>query len=120
MLRAPVGIAYPLVRGPVAKRMVAAVWPHRAVFVTPMAAVAGAVADEVLEAMLAGRSLRKAYVNDGGDIALWLGAGESFRAGVVENIFAPAIGASVEIRSRDAAREGNPVVRTRKRHAFFR
>lgn len=104
MLRAPVGPAYPLVRGSVAKRMVAAVWPHRGVFITPMAAVAGAVAEEMLEAMLAGRSLRKAYVNDGGDIALWLREGESFRAGVVENIFAPAIRASLEIRSRDAAR----------------
>ena len=41
MLRAPVGPGYPLVRGPVAKRMVAAVWPHRNVFITPMAAVAG-------------------------------------------------------------------------------
>ncbi|MBI3371111.1 MAG: UPF0280 family protein [Betaproteobacteria bacterium] len=104
MLRAPVRSAYPLVRGPVAKRMVAAVWPHRDVFITPMAAVAGAVAEEMLEALLGGRSLRKAYVNDGGDIALWIGEGESFRAGVVENIFAPAIGASLEIRSSDDAR----------------
>ena len=104
MLRAPVGPAYPLVRGPVAKRMVAAVWQHRDVFITPMAAVAGAVAEEILEALLAGRRLRKAYVNDGGDIALWLGAGESFRAGVVENIFAPAIGASLEIRAHHTAR----------------
>ena len=85
MLRAPVGPAYPLVRGPVAKRMVAAVWQHRDVFITPMAAVAGAVAEEILEALLAGRRLRKAYVNDGGDIALCLGAGESFRAGVVDD-----------------------------------
>ena len=58
MLRAPVGPAYPFVRGPVAKRMVAAVWPHRHVFITPMAAVAGAVAEEMLEALVAGRSLR--------------------------------------------------------------
>lgn len=104
MLRTAVGQAYPLVRGPVAKRMVAAVWPHREVFITPMAAVAGAVAEELLEALLEGRRLRKTYVNDGGDIALWLAEGESFRVGVVENIVAPAIGASVEIRSHDAAR----------------
>ena len=104
MLRAPVAAAYPLVRGLVAKRMVAAVWPHRKVFITPMAAVAGAVAEEMLEAMLAGRSLRKAYVNNGGDIALWLGEGESFRAGIVENIAAPAIGANVEIRLHDTVR----------------
>lgn len=104
VLRTPVGTRYPLVHGPVARRMVAAVWPHRDVFITPMAAVAGAVAEEMLEAIVAGRNLRKAYVNDGGDIALWLGDGENFRAGVVENIAAPAIGASVEIRSQDAMR----------------
>ncbi|MCX7159806.1 MAG: UPF0280 family protein, partial [Proteobacteria bacterium] len=40
VLRTPLGAAHPLVRGPVAKRMVAAVWPHREVFITPMAAVA--------------------------------------------------------------------------------
>lgn len=103
-LRARVGPAYPLVRGPVAKRMAAAVWLHRDAFITPMAAVAGAVAEEMLEAMLAGRRLRKVYVNNGGDIALWLREGESFHAGVVENIFAPLIGASLEICSHDAAR----------------
>ena len=51
---------------------------HRAlapVFVTPMAAVAGAVADHVLAAMTAGRRLDRAYVNDGGDAALWLAPG---------------------------------------------
>ncbi len=37
-----------------------------------MAAVAGAVADHILAAMIAGRRLAKAYVNDGGDIALHL------------------------------------------------
>ena len=33
------------------------------------------VADEILQAMLNGRDLRKAYVNNGGDIALHLAAG---------------------------------------------
>ncbi|MCC6211214.1 MAG: UPF0280 family protein, partial [Burkholderiales bacterium] len=32
LLRSPVGAAYPLARGPVARRMVAAVWPHRELF----------------------------------------------------------------------------------------
>ncbi len=49
-----------------------ATWPHRAVYITPMAAVAGAVADEMLQAMVRGRTLDKAYVNDGGDIAIHL------------------------------------------------
>jgi hypothetical protein len=53
-----------------------------AVFVTPMAAVAGAVADAVLAAMLAGRRLDRAYVNDGGDIALHLAPGQSLRLAI--------------------------------------
>ena len=68
-------------RGPVARRMVRAVARHEG-FVTPMAAVAGAVADHVLAAMLEGAGLRRAYVNNGGDIALWLAAGERFRLAV--------------------------------------
>lgn len=68
--------------GPVARRMEAAVVPLSARFITPMAAVAGAVADEILAAMLAGRSLRKAYVNNGGDIALHLAPGETLAAAV--------------------------------------
>jgi hypothetical protein len=72
------------VRGTVARRMLAACWPHRRRFITPMAAVAGAVADEVLAAMMDGAAgVPKAYVNNGGDIALHLGPGEAFRVGVV-------------------------------------
>lgn len=63
-------------RGAVARRMVAAVTPYRPAFLTPMAAVAGAVAEEVLAA-LAGPGITRAYANNGGDIALWLGDGES-------------------------------------------
>ena len=81
-LRQPVGDAYPLLQGAVARRMAEAVWPHRAVFITPMAAVAGAVADEMLQAMLAGRTIDKAYVNDGGDIAIHLSPGHGLRAGI--------------------------------------
>jgi uncharacterized protein len=82
MLRLPVGDAYPLLQGPVARRMVEAVWPHRAVYITPMAAVAGSVADEMLQAMLAGRTLDKAYANDGGDIAFHLSEGHELKAGI--------------------------------------
>lgn len=58
--------------GPVARRMVRAVAPHGDGFVTPMAAVAGAVGDEILAAMLREQTPTKAYVNNGGDIALHL------------------------------------------------
>jgi ApbE superfamily uncharacterized protein (UPF0280 family) len=93
----PLGQAPPLVTSPVARRMVAAAWRHRAVFITPMAAVAGAVADHVLAAMLAGRSIERAYVNDGGDIALHLARGQALTLGAVTRLDRPAIDAAVRI-----------------------
>lgn len=96
-LRSALGAAYPLFRGPVARRMAAAVWPHRADYVTPMAAVAGAVADEVLAAMTGDGDLDRAYVNNGGDIALYLADGERFDAGIVADIGRPEIGALARI-----------------------
>lgn len=80
----PPGAAPGPFSGPVARRMRAAALPHAARVVTPMAAVAGAVADEVLAAMCAaapGR-LRRAYVNNGGDIALTLTPGARFEIGL--------------------------------------
>jgi len=80
LLRAPLG-ALPV--GQIAQRM------HRACgtvaqgdFITPMAAVAGSVADEVLAAMLAATPLARAYVNNGGDIALHLAPGADYRAAI--------------------------------------
>ncbi len=71
-------------QGPVAQRMVRAVTPHAArQFVTPMAAVAGAVADEIRAAILcAAPGLARLHVNNGGDIALWLAPGERAVMGV--------------------------------------
>jgi len=96
-LRRPLAAARPRLAGPVARRMLAAAWPHRAVFVTPMVAVAGAVADHMLAAMVAGRGLDRAYVNNGGDIALDLADGQGFRTGVVQRLQAPAIDGVAEI-----------------------
>lgn len=90
-LRRPIGEEQPRLQGPVARRMAEAVWPHRAVYITPMAAVAGAVADEVLAAMVRGRRLEKAYVNDGGDIAIHLAPGHQLRAGIVADLAAPQL-----------------------------
>jgi ApbE superfamily uncharacterized protein (UPF0280 family) len=47
-----------------------------------MAAVAGSVADEILQIMLSGRALDKAYVNNGGDIAFHLAPGHELKAGI--------------------------------------
>ena len=62
---------------PVARRMARAVRPFAGTFVTPMAAVAGAVADEVLAALVADAAIPKAYVNNGGDIAFHLEPGQA-------------------------------------------
>jgi ApbE superfamily uncharacterized protein (UPF0280 family) len=90
-LRAPVGVASPWPRGAIARRMRAAVEPMaRFGFITPMAAVAGAVAEEVLAAMCEEAPLRRAAVNNGGDIALHLAPGETIRIGMVAK---PELGA---------------------------
>lgn len=80
-LRKPMDRA-PRVTHPVARRMVAACAPFAPLFLTPMAAVAGSVADHVLAAMLAAAPLGRAYVNDGGDIALHVAPGESLAIGL--------------------------------------
>lgn len=79
-------------QGRVARRMFAAVMPYAArYFITPMAAVAGAVAEEILETMTTAARLSRAYVNDGGDIALHLGMGEKFVVGMVERPDRPSL-----------------------------
>jgi ApbE superfamily uncharacterized protein (UPF0280 family) len=74
-----------LLKGAVACRMHTAVAPFAADhFITPMAAVAGSVAEEILGAMLSEASFDRAYVNNGGDIALHLSDGEQFTIGVMD------------------------------------
>jgi ApbE superfamily uncharacterized protein (UPF0280 family) len=71
--------------GVVARRMHAAVAPFAANhFITPMAAVAGSVAEEILGAMLGAARFDRAYVNNGGDIALHLTDGEQFTIGLMD------------------------------------
>lgn len=94
----------PRVEGSVARRMVAAVRPFAETFVTPMAAVAGSVADELLAAMLKAATLGKAFVNDGGDIAVHVRPGESLAVGVAgdfSNAPIPALNGSLIIRPED-------------------
>lgn len=86
LLRRAVTPETPVPQGIVARRMRAAVQPFsRQHFITPMAAVAGAVAEEILGAMVvAGPRLRRAYVNNGGDIALHLADGAHYAVGMVD------------------------------------
>lgn len=99
--------------GIVARRMVDAVVPYASEhFITPMAAVAGAVAEEILGAMLQAASLHRAYVNNGGDIALHLASGEHFAIGLVDRPDQPGLMRTTVIES------GHPVrgIATSGRH----
>jgi ApbE superfamily uncharacterized protein (UPF0280 family) len=99
LLRTPLPAPPPV--GPVALRMHHAALPFAALFITPMAAVAGAVADHLLAAMLEGRRLDRALVNDGGDIAIHLGQGQSFRCAIVADLAAPGLDAIAAIGAGD-------------------
>ncbi|HVW54193.1 MAG TPA: UPF0280 family protein [Rhizobiaceae bacterium] len=68
--------------GPTARRMEEAACRFADIFITPMAAVAGSVADEMLAALTEGRKLNRAYVNDGGDIAVHLAPGQAMKAAI--------------------------------------
>lgn len=81
-LRRPAAAVQRVFTGSTARRMEAAVSPLAERFVTPMAAVAGSVADEMLAAMIAGRRLERAYVNNGGDSALYLAPGQSMTVAI--------------------------------------
>lgn len=118
-----------LFRTPVARRMGQACWPYRHGFVTAMAAVAGSVADEVLLALLGDDAahahaqavapitevqgeregvvpgnrggIRRAFVNNGGDIALYLAPGETYTVALVSNPDAFQFDASTSTISAD-------------------
>jgi ApbE superfamily uncharacterized protein (UPF0280 family) len=95
LLRAPVG-AKP--RGAVAQRM----WRATKVFasedfLTPMAAVAGAVAEEMLETMIDAAPLSRALVNNGGDIAFHLTPGAEYRIGLIDRPDRPSLFASADV-----------------------
>ncbi len=75
-------------QGSIARRMAAAVSgavSSADVFITPMAAVAGSVADEIVQVFAGKSGIKRAIINNGGDIAIYLAAGEICRVGIVSN-----------------------------------
>ena len=102
LLRRPVG-EQP--KGGIANRMWRATSIFKAGhFITPMAAVAGSVAEEILGAMVRAAPLNRALVNNGGDIAFNLTPGQSYRAGLMDRPDQPSLFATAEISSTDPVR----------------
>jgi uncharacterized protein len=92
-------------KGVVARRMHTAVAPFAAdCFITPMAAVAGSVAEEILCAMLGAARLERAYVNNGGDIAVHLGDREQFAVGLMDRPDSQGLLRTMVIDADDPAR----------------
>lgn len=83
-LRQPVVEGCPL-QGRIARRMWSACAPLRAAFITPMAAVAGAVAQELI-GFYERPGIERAWINNGGDIALHLAPGQAARVGVFADV----------------------------------
>jgi ApbE superfamily uncharacterized protein (UPF0280 family) len=103
LLRSPVQRAGE-VRGAIARRMVGATAPYAKEFITPMAAVAGSVAQEVMQVFAAEPGVRKVYINNGGDIALHLLPGEKISIGVVADVHAPSLDAATIIDAASGVR----------------
>jgi hypothetical protein len=102
-LKAAIGAGQPP-ESPVGRRMAAACRPFADVFVTPMAAVAGSVADELMAIMLGAAALQRAYVNDGGDIAVHCAPGTALDIGVAGSFGrgpVPRLNGRVRIRHGD-------------------
>ena len=78
--------------------MHAATAPFADRFVTPMAAVAGAVADTVLAAIRTTPGIERAYVNNRGDIAIHLTPGQVIDIGVVPELRRPLATAALRLR----------------------
>jgi ApbE superfamily uncharacterized protein (UPF0280 family) len=84
-----------------------------------MAAVAGAVAEEIIDVMTAAAPLTRAYVNNGGDIALHLTGRQRFKIGLIDrpdlpslfgpslfgpSLFGPSLFGTTEIGAADGIR----------------
>jgi ApbE superfamily uncharacterized protein (UPF0280 family) len=92
-------------QGAVARRMWRATQTHaQRLFITPMAAVAGSVAEEVLYAMATAAEVERAFVNNGGDIALHLTPWQEYHAGLVDRPDNPSLFAHVTVHWTDPVR----------------
>ena len=91
--------------GAVARRMWRATLNHAGrSFITPMAAVAGSVAEEVLYAMVSAANVERAHVNNGGDIAIHLTPWTEYHVGLVDRPDNPSLFTHATLRWTDPVR----------------
>jgi ApbE superfamily uncharacterized protein (UPF0280 family) len=100
LLRSPETAKWARLQGPIAKRMTVAV-SSLDTFITPMAAVAGAVADELRDLMCKETQICRAIVNNGGDVSLYLAPGQECRIGLVSIPEAGLSGSTLRISADD-------------------
>ena len=96
-------------QGAIARRMWHACRPYHSQFITPMAAVAGSVAQELI-ASYHREGIERAWVNNGGDIALHLAPGAAVKVGLFADLarFDPSQ-AGLPIDGRFEAQASMPV-----------
>ncbi len=90
--------------GCIARQMYHACLPYRSARLSPMAAVAGAVADNMLQALNEYTRLRRSWVNNGGDIAFNLEPDQRFCCGVVPELGASKVEGTLDIGAQDPVR----------------
>lgn len=100
LLRSPDRTKWARLQGPIAERMALAVADFDD-FITPMAAVAGAVADELRDHIRKEAQVRRAIVNNGGDVSLYLAPGQECRIGLVSIPEAGLSGSTLQINADD-------------------
>jgi uncharacterized protein len=96
-LRTPAPVRLQQPADPIAAAMAAAVMPYAASGVSPMAAVAGAIADAAIKVVAKVPGLDRAIVNNGGDIALHLCRNASCKIGIVADAASGELGATVTV-----------------------
>ncbi len=102
LLRSPITEKAYSPTGPIAARMFSAAFPFsHDHFVTPMIAVAGSVADYLLDRVVSEIPLKRGFVNNGGDIALTLSDTETLDVGVCSDVSNAKIKANAQICADD-------------------
>ena len=89
--------------------------PFRPAFITPMAAVAGAVAQELI-GFYRRPGIARAWINNGGDIALHLAPGRSARVGLFADLARLRLGAARPARHRRPLHAARRDAGARRRH----